>query len=279
MRVLKIDTHHHFWKYDPVEYGWIGASMSAIRRDFLPGDLQPEIAAAGVSGVISVQARQTLEETRWLLGLADRHKFIKGVVGWAPLVESDVGDVIAELAANPKLRALRHVLQDEADPFYMLREDFNRGVRALHSFGLVYDILIYERHLPQTIQFVDKHPEQIFVLDHLGKPRVRDGEISPWRENIEELAQRPNVYCKLSGLATEAHYKRWTEQQLQPYFETILTAFSPQRVMFGSDWPVCLVAVEYGRWVSLVDKAVSAFSMAEQARIWSETAIEAYRIS
>lgn len=276
--IHKVDAHHHFWKYDPVEYDWIDEKMRVIRRDFLADDLRKEITAAGVSGVVSVQARQSLEETRRLLELADRNDFIRGVVGWAPLVEPNVSDTLGELAENRKLRSMRHVLQGEPDPFYMLREDFNAGIRALKSFGLAYDILIFERHLPQTARFVDKHPDQVFIVDHSAKPRVGDREISPWRENMQELAKRPNVYCKISGLVTEADYSNWTEAQLQPYLDTVLSAFGPGRLMFGSDWPVCLVAVTYSRWISIVANAISALSVTEQERIWSGTALEAYRL-
>jgi L-fuconolactonase len=276
--MLKIDAHHHFWKYDPVEYGWISNRMSAIRHDFLPEDLGKEISGAGVSGVITVQARQTLQESSWLLELAERNDFVRGVVGWAPLISTEAGGILEELAANCKLRAIRHVLQDEADDNYMVRDDFNRGIRALRPLGLAYDILIFERHLPQTIEFVDRHPDQVFILDHLAKPRVKYYEISPWRENIQELAKRSNVYCKISGLATEADYSNWTEEQLRPYIETVLNAFGARRTMFGSDWPVCLVAIKYRDWVRIVDDVVSRLSLSEQARFWSGTAMEAYRL-
>jgi len=276
--IHKVDAHHHFWKYDPVEYDWIDEKMRVIRRDFLADDLRKEITATGVSGVVSVQARQSLEETRRLLELADRNDFIRGVVGWAPLVEPNVSDTLGELTENRKLRSMRHVLQGEPDPFYMLREDFNAGIRALKPFALAYDILIFERQLPQTARFVDKHPDQVFIVDHSAKPRVGDREISPWRENMQELAKRPNVYCKISGLVTEADYSNWTEAQLQPYLDTVLSAFGPGRLMFGSDWPVCLVAVTYSRWISIVANAISALSVTEQERIWSGTALEAYRL-
>ncbi|HEX4230707.1 MAG TPA: amidohydrolase family protein [Bryobacteraceae bacterium] len=274
----KIDAHHHFWRYDPVEYGWIDDAMRVIQRDFLPADLKTTIDSAGVEGVVSVQARQTVEETRWLLDLATRFDFIRGVVGWAPLIDPAVADVLAQMAQNPKLRSIRHVLQGERDPLYMLRDDFNRGIRALKPLGLGYDILIFERHLPQTIEFVDRHPDQVFIVDHLAKPRVREREFSPWRENLRELASRPNVYCKISGLATEGDYTRWTPEQLLPYIETVLEAFTPNRTMFGSDWPVCLVAIEYVRWAELVETAIQDFSPCERERIWSGTAIEAYRL-
>jgi L-fucono-1,5-lactonase len=277
--MYKIDSHHHFWKYDPVEYDWITEDKSAIRRDFGPADLAREMATAGVSGVISVQAQQSLDETRTLLDFADNHDFIRGVVGWVPLIQENVSELIAQFVGNPKLRALRHVLQDEPDPNYMLREDFNRGIAALREFGLVYDILIFERHLPQTIQFVDRHPDQVFVLDHLAKPLVKAREMSPWAERIAELAKRPNVYCKISGLATEADYHNWTEEQLKPYIDVVLESFGPKRLMFGSDWPVCLVAVRYADWAAIVDRFIGELSQSEQERIWSGTAVEAYRLA
>jgi L-fuconolactonase len=276
--MLKIDAHQHFWKFDEREYGWITEGMRVLRRDFLPADLQREMAAVGVSGSIAVQARQTVEETNWLLELAGQNEFIKGVVGWVPLITPSVGGVIEQLAESPKLRGLRHVLQDEPDENYILREDFNRGIRELARFDLTYDILIFERHLPQTIKFVDKHPQQRFVVDHLAKPRVRDGVISPWRENIRELAKRENVWCKISGLATEADHSKWTEGQLMPYMETVLEAFGPKRVMFGSDWPVCSLAVGYGRWAELVDKLTVKLPLNEQLEIWGDSAVRAYRV-
>ena len=277
--MTKIDSHHHFWRYDPQEYDWIDEKMSAIRRDFLPRDLRQEITAAGVDGVVSVQARQTVEETRALLAFAEDANFIRGVVGWAPLIDSDIADILAEMAQNPKLRSIRHVLQGEADPFYMLRDDFNAGVRALKPFDLAYDILIFERHLPQTVQFVDKHPNQTFIVDHLAKPKVRVNELSPWQENLAELARRPNVYCKISGLATEADYQSWTPEQLRPYIDTVLGTFGPERTMFGSDWPVCLVAVPYKRWIDIAADATAHLSASEQKRFWSGTAIEAYSLN
>jgi L-fuconolactonase len=252
--------------------------MAVLRRDFLPADLQAEIRDAGVGGVISVQARQSIEETEWLLDLAARHEFIRGVVGWAPLTDPRVEGALGPLSARPKLRAVRHILQSEPDENYVLREDFNAGIGVLERFGLSYDILIFERHLPQTIRLVDRHPNQVFVLDHIAKPRIREQALSPWRENLSELARRENVYCKLSGLVTEAHYQNWTEESLQPYIDTVLEAFGPRRVMFGSDWPVCLLAASYAQWLGIVSKAIAGLSAAERARILGETAIEAYKL-
>lgn len=275
---MTIDSHHHFWKYSAAEYGWIDEAMAALRRHFLPEHLESEIAAAGIDGVVSVQARQTVGETEWLLSLAERNDFIKGVVGWVPLVDAGVRDLIGKFAAHPKLRAVRHVVQDEPDDRFILREDFNRGVSLLKEFGLVYDILIFERHLPATIEFVDRHPGQVFVLDHIAKPRIRDNAIEPWRTKIRELARRPGVYCKVSGMVTEADWKTWTPEQLRPYFDAVLDAFGPGRLMFGTDWPVCLAASGYSRWVDVVRKFSAGLSADDQARVFGGTAIEAYRL-
>jgi L-fuconolactonase len=276
--MLRIDSHHHLWHYTPQDYGWISAQMGALRRNFTPDDLKAELDANQIDYCIAVQARQTLNETRFLLNAARDHAFIKGVVGWLPLTDEDLDLDLEHFSKDAKLRAVRHVLQDEADDNYVLRDDFNRGVRALRPYDLAYDILIFERHLPQTVEFVDKHPAQRFIVDHLAKPRIRDGEISAWREWIVELARRPNVYCKLSGLATEADPTAWTEPQLREYMDVVLNAFGPRRVMFGSDWPVCLLAISYQQWIALVTAAIAKLSAVEQARIWSGTAIEAYKL-
>lgn len=275
---MKIDSHHHFWKYNPVEYGWIDDSMRVIRRDFFPEDLRAEITAARVDGVVSVEAQQSIVETQRLLDFATQHDFIKGVVGWVELVSPKAGVQLDQFAANPKLKSIRHVVQAEPDENFILRDDFSRGIRELTRFGLAYDVLIFERHLPQTIRFVDAHPDQIFILDHLAKPRIKDNLLEPWRKNIRELGRRKNVFCKLSGMVTEADYKTWTEAQLRPYFETALEAFGPKRLMFGSDWPVCLVACSYARWHGLVSEWISQLSTAERDRILGGTAVEAYKL-
>jgi L-fuconolactonase len=275
---MKIDSHHHFWHYDPMEYGWIDEAMNIIRRDFLPEHLRAEMAAVGVDGVVSVQARQCLAETQWLLDLAAQSDFIRGVVGWVNLVSPSVGADLERFSQNAKLKSVRHVVQGEPDDDFILREDFNRGVSELKRFNLAYDILIFERHLPQTIKFVDAHPNQVFVLDHIAKPRIKDQRFEPWKQNLRELAKRPYVYCKISGLVTEANYTQWTEAQLRPYFETVLEVFGPSRLMFGSDWPVCLVACGYARWHKLVSGWISQLTAAEQARILGGTACAAYQL-
>lgn len=278
MSTPKIDAHHHFWHYTPEEYGWIDDSMSSLRRDFLPEDLLPEIQRCGMNGVISVQARQTLEETRWLLDLAAQHDFIRGVVGWAPLTEGNLQDILDPLTQDQKLKGLRHVLQAEPDERYILRDDFNRGIELLKQRELVYDILVFERHLSHVIQFVKRHPDQVFVLDHIAKPRIRDGILSPWREQMCALAEFPNVFCKLSGMVTEADYRTWNEQDLQPYFDTVLNAFGPSRLLFGSDWPVCLAAASYQTWCAIVTKQIAALTQSQQAAIMGGTAARVYRL-
>lgn len=275
---MKIDAHHHFWKYDPIEYAWIDDRMAAIRRDFLPEDLLKVARAAGIDGVVSVQARQSLEETDWLLHLANHNELIKGVVGWIDLVSPHVTAQIEMYSRQPKFKSVRHVVQGEPDEQFILRSDFNRGVGELKRYGLAYDILIFERQLPQTIRFVDRHPEQLFVLDHIAKPRIKERRFEPWKTNLRELAKRQNVFCKLSGMVTEADYATWAESSLREYFAIVLEAFGPERVMFGSDWPVCLVACEYGRWHALVGQFISELSNAEQARILGGTAMKAYQL-
>jgi L-fuconolactonase len=275
---VKIDAHQHFWKYSAAEYGWIDDQMSIIRRDFLPSDLEREIRNAGVDGVVSVQARQTLEETLWLLSVAAQNDFVKGVVGWVPLTEPSIREALDLLRRNPRLRAIRHVIQDEPDG-YLLRKDFNAGVSVLQEVGLAYDLLIHEGQLPEATRFVDQHPHQVFVLDHLAKPRIKENRLDPWRQRIKELARRENVYCKVSGLVTEADFKAWTEAQLQPYLETVLEAFGPTRLMFGTDWPVCLVACPYGRWHDVVSRFAASLSSDEQASLFGHAAARAYSLA
>lgn len=274
-----LDSHHHFWRYNPAEYDWITEAMAALRRDFLPQHLVAELAAAGVDGAVSVQARQTLAETEWLLDLARGCRRIAGVVGWVPLCDPRVEACLERLTASPRLRGVRHVVQGEPDDEFLLRPDFNRGVAALRRFDLTYDLLIFARHLPVVLRFVDRHPEQRFVLDHVAKPCIRHGVLEPWGTQIRELARRPNVWCKLSGMVTEADPTAWTEAQLQPYLTTVLEAFGPARVLFGSDWPVCLVACSYSRWFSLVRRVLGGLSAGEQAAILGGNAVHAYRLS
>jgi L-fuconolactonase len=273
-----IDAHQHFWKYQPAEYPWIGEEMGVLHRDFLPAEFEQLAHEVGITGVVTVQARQCLEETRWLLEIADHHEFIRGVVGWVPFVDLSVGAYLEEFSQTPKLKGMRHVLQDEPDDFYMLRDDFNAGIHQLQRLGTVYDILIYERHLPQTCEFVDRHPNQVFVLDHIAKPRIREHSLSPWRERITELAKRENVHCKVSGMLTEAQWHAWTREQLAPYFDVVLSAFGPKRLLFASDWPVILLAGNYREWLEAVRGWEEAVSPSELSQILGANAVEVYRL-
>jgi L-fuconolactonase len=275
----RIDAHHHFWRYTKKEYAWIAEDMGVLARDFSPEDLRRELLASGIHGSIAVQARPTLEETCWLLRLADDFDFIRGVVGWAPLAGPEFPALIERLQECEKLKGLRHVIQDEPDEDFMHRPDFNAGVALLKQFGLVYDILIFERHLPAAISFVDCHPAQVFVLDHLAKPRIGDRELEPWRTNIRELARRENVYCKVSGMVTEANWKNWSPADLQPYFDVVLQAFGSKRLMAGSDWPVCLLATAYQTWFSTVEEFIRPLSIAEREMILGGVASEVYSLA
>ncbi|MGB0371976.1 MAG: amidohydrolase family protein [Opitutales bacterium] len=273
---MKIDAHNHFWRYNAEEYDWIDDEMSAIRRDFLPADLQEELRGSGIQGTVSVQARMNLEETEWLLELSQNNKFIKGIVGWLPIADTSFPDYLDRYASNTKLKGIRHVVQGQPKGF-LGNPAFNQGIRKLTDRDLVYDILIFENQLQETIQFVDRHPNQRFVLDHIAKPRIRDNAISPWDKNIQELAARENVSCKLSGMVTEADYHSWNEDQLHPYIDICLEAFGANRLMFGSDWPVCLVATPYPKWVNLIETYISPLTQKEQSRIMGGTAIEVYK--
>lgn len=272
----RIDAHHHLWRYSADEYGWIDETMIALQRDFLPSDLTTEMRAADVDGAIAVQARQTLEETRWLLEMAEQNDVISGVVGWAPIASERFAASLEEFRDRSKLKGLRHVVQAEPDDYYLLREDFNRGISGLHETGLVYEVLIYERHLPQAIEFVDRHPNQAFVLDHIAKPRIRDGVLEPWAARMRELAKRENVSCKVSGLVTEADWKEWTLEGIRPYLDVVVEEFGPQRMMVGSDWPVCLVASGYARWFGVLEEYFAGFSMQDREAVFGGNAVRVY---
>jgi len=249
---MHIDAHQHFWIYNPAEYDWLDDSMAALRRDFLPQDLTPELEKNDVHGSIAVQTRQTLEETRWLLGLAERSPSILGVVGWADLRSPDIRSQLKALTQNPKLVGIRHIVQSEPDDRFLLQPDFLRGVSTLEEFGLAYDILIYTRQLAAAAEFVQRFPRQRFVLDHLAKPPIKNGNIDDWANGIRRLADFPNLCCKLSGLVTEADWKLWEPEQIIPLLDVAFESFGPNRLMIGSDWPVCLVAASYTQTMEVV---------------------------
>ena len=273
---MKIDSHQHFWSYSAAEYPWIGAGMERIARDYLPVDLAAVAAPQGIGGSVAVQARQSVAESRWLLGLAEASPIIRGVVGWVDLRSAGVAAELAELSAHEKFVGVRHVVQDEPDPRFVLGADFVRGLRQLQSYGLTYDLLIYPQQLPAAVQLVAMLPEQPFVLDHLAKPRIKTGAIQEWRRDVEALAQHGNVCCKVSGMVTEADWRGWKPADFTPYLDVVLQAFGPERLMFGSDWPVCLLAGEYAEVVGIVADFFGRLSAAEQQFIWGGTATRFY---
>jgi L-fuconolactonase len=276
----RIDSHHHFWEYSAEQYPWISEPMGLLRRDFLPPDLLAEANANQVGGVISVQARQIEEETSWLLSMASSHDWIRGVVGWLPLQSPDIRETMVPYRDAAKLCGLRHVVQDEQDDGFLDRPEFNNGVRSMLEFGWTYDLLIYSRQLPFAIPFVDRHPDQVFVLDHIAKPTIRSGHhADQWDRDLRELAKRSNVFCKFSGVVTEVRDQEWTSSQIEPYWNTALEAFGPSRLMFGTDWPVCLLKASYTRWVNAVDAFASKLSASEQNQFWFENAVRAYNLS
>lgn len=276
---MHIDAHQHFWIYNPDEYGWIDNSMSALRRDFLTADLKPELDHSGFQGSVAVQARQTLEETRWLLELAERSPSIFGVVGWADLRSPDIGFQLKSLARNPKLVGVRHIVQSEPDDRFLLQPEFLRGMAALEEFDLAYDILIYPKHLPVAAEFVERFPHQRFVLDHLAKPPIKSGQISSWAHGIRRLAEFPNVFCKLSGLVTEADWEHWRPEQIVPFLDVAFESFGADRLMIGSDWPVCLVAASYARAIEVVKSYLPAKSPECRAAVLGGNAQRFWRLA
>ena len=272
-----IDAHQHFWKYDPIAYDWIDGEMGLLKRDFLPKDLKPLLDAGGISGCIAVQARQSLEETAFLLDLAEEHDFILGVVGWVDLQADDLEKQLDTLRSFHRLKGIRHIVQAEPDPEFLLREPFLRGVKALAKAGLVYDILVYERQLPSVVRFLERCPDQPMVLDHLGKPIIEGGPSRVWKEHIRAIAEHPQVYCKVSGLVTEADWGKWSPADFYPFLETVAEAFGPERLMVGSDWPVCLLAArDYAQVMELVHGFFKDWPEEAKNALYGGTAAKCY---
>lgn len=240
-----IDSHQHLWQFNTEDFGWIGDSMAILKQDHLPGDIEKQLPAAQVSGTVVVQARQKPDETRWLLDQAAKHDFIKGVVGWVDLRSEKLDEQLEEFTTNPKLVGVRHVIHDEADNDFMIRPAFLKGIEKLKHYHLSYDLLLFPRHLERAVELASMFPEQKFVLDHISKPFIRAGILDPWREDIESLAAQPNVWCKISGMHTEADLKNWKYENFVPYLDVVAEAFGTDRLMLGSDWPVCRLAGEY----------------------------------
>ncbi len=273
-----IDTHHHLWKYKPKDYGWMDNSMAVLKQDYLPEDLASELQNSGISGTVVIQARQSIDETRWLLELADRHSFIKGVVGWLDLCSPMLKQHLKEFASYPKLVGVRHVIHDEPDDDFMLGADFMKGIAQLEAYELCYDLLLFPRHLSRAVKLVRTFPNQHFVLDHLGKPQIKAGKIERWKNDIARLAGYPNVWCKLSGMVTEADHKQWHYKELLPYMEVVLNAFGPDWIMLGSDWPVCRLAGEYSEVLNVVHEFIKSLKNSDQEKILYRNAVDCYQL-
>jgi L-fuconolactonase len=276
---VRIDAHQHFWEYDPAQYPWITDKLARIRRSFLPPDLEPELKAAGLDGCIAVQARQTLEENRFLLRLADQYPFIKGVVGWVDLRADDVEQQFEQFAAHPKSVGVRHVAQDEPDDRFLVGKEFLRGISKLKQFDLAYDILIFPKQLPAAIELANHFPEQRFVLDHIAKPIIREGLMEPWRTDFRELAKAPNVVCKISGMVTEAKWNSWKNEDFAPYLDVVAEAFGFQRLMFGSDWPVCLLSGAYSSVHGIVEEWLQSTGKEGPDRVFGNACAAFYKVS
>ncbi|MBO9155373.1 amidohydrolase family protein [Chitinophaga sp. GCM10012297] len=273
-----IDAHQHFWQFDPVRDAWITEEMQTIRKDFLPEDLKPVLEKNGVDGCVAVQADQSETETDFLLQLANENDFIKGVVGWADLRGADIKSRLEHYSKFPLLKGFRHIVQGEPDKNFLLRDDFGNGIKALAEYDFTYDILVYPHQLPAVGEFVKKFHEQPLVIDHLAKPDFETGELKSWEQHIRNIARYKNVYCKLSGMVTEADLQNWEYEDFVPFLEVALEAFGPDRLMFGSDWPVCLLAAEYEEVIGIVRQFVGKLSASEQTQIMGGNAAEFYKL-
>ncbi|MDO6516986.1 amidohydrolase family protein [Zobellia uliginosa] len=275
---MTIDSHQHFWNYEPVKHSWIDDEMSSIRKDFLPEYLKKVYQENGIDGCVAVQADQTLEETDFLLELAKQNDFIRGVVGWADLRSEHIDSVLEKYSADKFLKGWRHVVQGEADHNFLLRPNFLRGISLLEKYDYTYDILVFPHQLGAVLEFVRKFPNQRFVIDHIAKPYIKDGFYDGWALLMKEIGKQENVCCKLSGMITEADYNSWTPEQLHPYMHLVLEAFGSERVMFGSDWPVCLVAGNYGQVKGVVTDFISTLGEQDQQMIMGANAVAFYNL-
>lgn len=276
---MKIDSHQHFWQFDPVRDAWITDEAQAIRRNFMPEDLYPLLRQQLFDGCVAVQADQSEQETLFLLELAEKFDFIKGVVGWVNFCGADIGDRLEYFSSFPVLKGFRHVVQAEPQDDFILRKDFCRGIALLHQYDFTYDILIHPRHLKYAAEFAQRFPDQAFVVDHLAKPFIKEGIYEEWKQDIQAIAELPNVSCKLSGLVTEADWKSWKEEDFTVYIETVLESFGPNRVMFGSDWPVCLLSADYANVCKLIEHHTQSLSADEKEKLWGLNAEQFYHLN
>ncbi len=274
----RIDSHQHFWQYNPAEHVWMTDAMQVLKKDFLPTDLAPLLNQIGFDCCIAVQARQSIEETNWLLRIANKNDFIKGVVGWVDLLSPNIDETLSGYTNQKKLVGVRHVVHDEADDNFMLQPAFQNGIAALKEFNLTYDLLLFPKHLPVALQLVKKFPQQPFVLDHIAKPFINKKEISPWKDDLIELAKHPNVFCKLSGMVTEAKWNDWKEDDFKQYLDIVTESFGTNRIMIGSDWPVCTLSGNYSSTMSIVINYANQFSKEISDGILGGNCINFYKL-
>jgi len=276
---MKIDAHQHFWIYNETDYSWIDESMKKIRQDFLPEDLHKELKKLQFDGSVVVQARQSLEESRWLLSLSNQYNFIKAVVGWIDLQSEKIEEQLIEFTGERKFAGVRHAIQDETDIDFMLRKEFVRGLTYLQDYGLTYDLLIHPEHLKAAGKLVKKFPELKFVIDHLAKPEIKDRIIEPWATDLKELAKLENVYCKISGMVTEADWKQWSTKDFRPYLDIVFASFGLDRIMIGSDWPVCLLAGTYNSVMNPILDYIQQFTEEDQGKILGDNCNHFYALN
>jgi L-fuconolactonase len=275
---MRIDAHQHFWIYDSVRDAWINDEMQILKKNFLPEDLLPVLQENNIDGCVAVQADQSLDETKFLLKLADENNFIKGVVGWIDLRADNLDAQLEKLSSFKKLKGFRHIVQAEEQEDFLLRDDFCKGISLLKKYGFTYDILIYPKQLKSAIQFVKRFPDQFFIVDHLAKPNIKERKMEEWKNEIKMIAEFTNVYCKLSGMVTEADWGNWSIIDFKPYIETVLENFGIDRVMFGSDWPVCSLAASYQQCCEILEKNTIHFSEDEKRKLWGENVIRFYNL-
>ena len=275
---MRIDSHQHFWQYNPARDTWITNEMDVLKKDYLPADLLPLLQENKMDGCVAVQADQTLAETEFLLKLADENNCIKAVVGWVDLRADNIENQLRTFSVHKKLKGFRHIVQSEPDERFLLREEFCHGISLLREFGYTYDILVYPHQLETVIDFIEKFPDQSFVIDHMGKPEIRNKKSWDWENHMKEIATHPNVYCKISGLVTEADPKEWKMTDFIPYIDFVLENFGIEKVMFGSDWPVCLLGAGYTEACDIVEGNTTNLSAEEKAKLWGENAVKFYNI-
>lgn len=276
--MMRIDSHQHFWKYDPASHVWMTGEMNVLKKDMGPDELYPLLEVCGIQGSIAVQASQSEDENSFLLALSEKYPFIRGIVGWTDLQAEDVAERLSCYSTKEKIKGFRHVIHDEADIDFMLRPAFLRGIRALQPFGFTYDMLIYSAHLPNALKLIRQFPDQPFIIDHIAKPAIKEHEIAHWKKLLTPVAALPNVYCKISGMVTEAAWRHWKQDDFMPYIDTVVNLFGTERILYGSDWPVCILSASYTEVYDIVKRYFQNFSTEDQQKFFGMNAKRFYRL-